>query len=62
MRPENLRPLIFRGGGDPGETGRTLDLPGFPEGRATNPTLVSRRPDAESARNAAESSRPTGTT
>jgi transaldolase len=47
MRPENLRTRIFLDGGDPGETKSLLKLLGFLDGQTTNPTLISKNPDAK---------------
>lgn len=46
MRPENLRTQIFLDGGDPGETRALLKLLGFLDGQTTNPTLISKNPEA----------------
>ena len=46
MRPENLKTKIFLDGGDPGETRRIIDLLGFLDGQTTNPTLISKNPEA----------------
>jgi len=46
MRPENLRTQIFLDGGDPGETRGLLKLLGFLDGQTTNPTLISKNPEA----------------
>jgi transaldolase len=46
MRPENLKSRIFLDGGDPGETKELLDLLGFIDGQTTNPTLISKNPEA----------------
>lgn len=46
MRPENLKSRIFLDGGDPGETKQLLDLMGFLDGQTTNPTLISKNPEA----------------
>lgn len=47
MRPDKLNSLIFLDGGDPEETRRAIDLLGFLDGQTTNPTLISRHPDAK---------------
>lgn len=47
MRPENLKTRIFLDGGDPDETREIIDLLGFLDGQTTNPTLISRNPDAK---------------
>lgn len=46
MRPENLKTKIFLDGGDPGETEEVINLLGFLDGQTTNPTLISKNPDA----------------
>jgi transaldolase len=46
MRPEALKTRIFLDGGDPGETKEVIDLLGFLDGQTTNPTLVSKNPEA----------------
>jgi transaldolase len=46
MRPEKLKTRVFLDGGDPGETKKLLDLLGFLDGQTTNPTLISKNPDA----------------
>lgn len=46
MRPENMKSRIFLDGGDPGETKELLDLLGFIDGQTTNPTLISKNPEA----------------
>jgi len=46
MRPKNLRTRIFIDGGDPGETREILNLLGFLDGQTTNPTLISKNPEA----------------
>jgi transaldolase len=48
MRPENLKTKIFLDGGDPVETRETIELLGFLDGQTTNPTLISRNPEAKS--------------
>lgn len=45
-KPENLKTKIFLDGGDPEETKQLLKLLGFLDGQTTNPTLVSKNPDA----------------
>lgn len=47
MRPENLRTRIFLDGGDPHETQRALEMMGFLDGQTTNPTLISKNPQAK---------------
>ena len=46
MKPENLKTRIFLDGGDPEETRETLHLLGFLDGQTTNPTLISKNPQA----------------
>ena len=46
MRPGNLKTRIFLDGGDPGETREMLDLFGFVDGQTTNPSLISKNPEA----------------
>ncbi len=46
MRPANLKTRIFLDGGDPGETREIIDLLGFLDGQTTNPTLISKNPQA----------------
>jgi transaldolase len=46
MRPENLKTKIFLDGGDPGETREIIALLGFLDGQTTNPTLISKNPEA----------------
>ncbi len=46
MRPKNLITKIFLDGGDPAETRGTLDALGFLDGQTTNPTLISKNPEA----------------
>jgi transaldolase len=46
MRPHNLKTKIFLDGGDPGETRGLLKLLGFLDGQTTNPTLISKNPEA----------------
>jgi len=47
MRPENLNTKIFLDSGDPKETKEMLDTLGFLDGQTTNPTLVSKHPEAK---------------
>ncbi len=47
MRPENLHTNIYLDSGDPAETKEMLDLLGFLDGQTTNPTLVTRNPEAK---------------
>lgn len=46
MRPQGLKTKIFLDGGDPGETKSLLKLLGFLDGQTTNPTLISKNPEA----------------
>lgn len=46
MRPKQLKTRIFLDGGDPGETKEALGRLGFLDGQTTNPTLISRNPEA----------------
>ncbi len=46
MRPQNMRTRIFLDGGDPGDTERITKLLGFLDGQTTNPTLISKNPEA----------------
>jgi len=46
MRPQNLKTRIFLDGGDQGETRETIKLIGFLDGQTTNPTLISKNPEA----------------
>lgn len=47
MKPNNLKTKIFLDGGDPEETKQLLKTLGFLDGQTTNPTLVSKNPDAQ---------------
>jgi len=47
MRLKNLKSKIFLDGGDASETKEILNLLGFLDGQTTNPTLVSKNPEAE---------------
>jgi len=47
MRPKGLKTKIFLDGGDPDETKQILDICGFLDGQTTNPTLISKNPDAK---------------
>ena len=47
MRPENLYTKIFLDGGDPRETRDIIELLGFLDGQTTNPTLISKNPEAQ---------------
>jgi len=46
VRPGNLRTRIFLDGGDPEESEKLIRLLGFLDGQTTNPTLISKNPDA----------------
>jgi transaldolase len=46
MRPKGLKTKIFLDGGDPGETEAIIDVLGFLDGQTTNPTLISKNPEA----------------
>lgn len=48
MKPDRIKSRIFLDGGDPRETKEIIDLLGFLDGQTTNPTLISRNPDAKS--------------
>ncbi|MEJ2696670.1 MAG: transaldolase family protein [Candidatus Sulfobium sp.] len=47
MRPKDLKTRIFLDGGDPAETKQVLEICGFLDGQTTNPTLISRNPEAK---------------
>jgi len=47
MRPKDLRTRIFLDGGDPEETKAVLKNLGFLDGQTTNPTLISKNPEAK---------------
>ena len=46
MRPKDLKTRIFLDGGDPAETKEIMDILGFLDGQTTNPTLISKNPEA----------------
>ena len=46
MRPQKLETRIFLDGGDPEETKEIIKLLGFLDGQTTNPTLISKNPEA----------------
>ncbi len=46
MRPQNLKTKLFLDGGDPGEAREIIKLLGFLDGQTTNPTLISKHPEA----------------
>ncbi len=45
-RPKNLKTKIFLDGGDPEETKQVIKMLGFLDGQTTNPTLISKNPQA----------------
>jgi len=47
MRPKGLKTRIFLDGGDPKETKTIIDTLGFLDGQTTNPTLISKNPEAK---------------
>lgn len=47
MRPKDLKTKIFLDGGDPQESRQVLDICGFLDGQTTNPTLISKNPEAK---------------
>jgi len=47
VRPANLKTKIFLDGGDPDETKTLIKLLGFLDGQTTNPTLISKNPEAK---------------
>ncbi len=46
MKPKSLISKIFLDGGDPEETREIMGLLGFLDGQTTNPTLISKNPEA----------------
>jgi transaldolase len=46
MRPANLKTKIFLDSGDPNETREVVKQLGFLDGQTTNPTLISKNPEA----------------
>lgn len=46
MKPNHLQTKIFLDGGDPEETKEIKNLLGFLDGQTTNPTLISKNPEA----------------
>ena len=46
MKPRDLKTRIFLDGGDPEETREAINLLGFLDGQTTNPTLISKNPEA----------------
>ncbi len=47
MRPSNLKTKIFLDSGDPQETREVIKILGFLDGQTTNPTLISKNPQAK---------------
>lgn len=47
MKPGNLKTKIFLDSGDPQETKEALNILGFLDGQTTNPTLISKNPQAK---------------
>lgn len=47
MRPQNLTTRIFLDSGDPQEARDTIKLLGFLDGQTTNPSLISKNPEAK---------------
>ncbi|MBI3261134.1 transaldolase [Candidatus Berkelbacteria bacterium] len=46
MKPQGLKTKIFVDSGDPSETRKVLNYLGFLDGQTTNPTLISKNPEA----------------
>lgn len=46
MRSSELKTKIFLDGGDPAETKQAIEMLGFLDGQTTNPTLISKNPEA----------------
>ena len=46
MKPPNLKTKVFVDSGDPDETREMIKLLGFLDGQTTNPTLISKNPEA----------------
>lgn len=46
MKPVDLKTKVFLDGGDPEETKQIIKLLGFLDGQTTNPTLISKNPQA----------------
>jgi transaldolase len=46
MRPKDLKTKIFLDGGDPDEAREIIKIMGFLDGQTTNPTLISKNPNA----------------
>jgi transaldolase len=47
MKPNNLKTKIFLDSGDPQETREALKILGYLDGQTTNPTLISKNPQAK---------------
>ncbi len=47
MKPENLKSKFFLDGGNPDDTREIIKLIGFLDGQTTNPTLISKNPEAK---------------
>ncbi len=47
MRPQGLNTRIFLDGGNPADTREIMELLGFLDGQTTNPTLISKNPEAK---------------
>jgi len=47
MKPQSLNTKIFVDSGDPNETKEAIRLLGFLDGQTTNPTLISKNPEAK---------------
>jgi len=47
MRPKNLKTRIFLDGGDQVETREIINILGFLDGQTTNPSLISKNPEAK---------------
>lgn len=47
MRPKRLKTKIFLDSGDPNETREIIKILGFLDGQTTNPTLISKNPEAK---------------
>ena len=46
MKPKNLKTRIFLDGGNPEETREIISRLGFLDGQTTNPSLISKNPEA----------------
>jgi len=46
-KPKNIKTRIFLDGADPEETRKVISLLGFLDGQTTNPTLISKNPEAK---------------